>query len=320
MAIVTPSIHYTMGGLEISGSAEVLHKVGDTKKPILGLFAAGEVSGGVHGENRLGGNSLLECVVFGRIAGERASGMNLPGPSLSPTEFKPLRFRESIDLTEWTKIFRFDLSSPVHETGMDVGEYISVAFDLGKETECIRYYSPISRPEDKGLIDLLIKVDATGCMSHYLNGLKPGQTIHFKGPLGGPKLPVGKYKKIGMIAGGCGISPMLQIIRNELKANSSTELTLMYGAIKEDELVFRDLLEEKDRIHTNLKLYYALNEPPEGWTQGVGFINEDMIREVMHPPEPGTMIVICGPPGMCKVMKQYLDSLGYSKDMYYSYM
>merc|ERR1711959_760625 len=65
VAIITPVIHYCMGGLEIDEKSRVL----DTKRaPIPGLYAAGEVAGGVHGNNRLGGNSLLDCVVFGCVA------------------------------------------------------------------------------------------------------------------------------------------------------------------------------------------------------------------------------------------------------------
>jgi len=67
---VTPVVHFTMGGVVINGRSEVLD-ADDT--PIRGLWAAGEVTGGVHGENRLGGSSLLECVVFGRIAGDQAA-------------------------------------------------------------------------------------------------------------------------------------------------------------------------------------------------------------------------------------------------------
>ena len=67
VGVVTPSIHYTMGGVRINENAEVLDKNG---RVINGLFAAGEVTGGVHGGNRLGGNSLLECAVFGKIAGK----------------------------------------------------------------------------------------------------------------------------------------------------------------------------------------------------------------------------------------------------------
>lgn len=65
---ITPSIHYTMGGLKINEKTEILK---DNVK-INGLFGAGEVTGGVHGGNRLGANSLLECVVFGRIAAKSA--------------------------------------------------------------------------------------------------------------------------------------------------------------------------------------------------------------------------------------------------------
>ncbi|KAI0930652.1 hypothetical protein AcV5_007311 [Taiwanofungus camphoratus] len=70
VAIMTPVLHYTMGGLEIDAESRVLSSPG---KPIPGLFAAGEVAGGVHGANRLGGSSLLGCVVFGRVSGDSAA-------------------------------------------------------------------------------------------------------------------------------------------------------------------------------------------------------------------------------------------------------
>eukprot|EP00415_Alexandrium_ostenfeldii_P000030 UN0030 len=70
VAIITPVIHYCMGGLEIdTDSAVIATKTGEA---IPGLYAAGEVAGGVHGNNRLGGNSLLDCVVFGRVAAKAA--------------------------------------------------------------------------------------------------------------------------------------------------------------------------------------------------------------------------------------------------------
>jgi succinate dehydrogenase/fumarate reductase flavoprotein subunit len=64
---VTPAVHFTMGGVLINEKSEVLR---NDSESIEGLWAAGEVTGGVHGGNRLGGSSLLECVVFGRIAGD----------------------------------------------------------------------------------------------------------------------------------------------------------------------------------------------------------------------------------------------------------
>ena len=71
VAVITPVVHYCMGGLAISPAGEVLAEKGG--KPIPGLYAAGEVAGGIHGRNRLGGNSLLDCVVFGRVCGASAS-------------------------------------------------------------------------------------------------------------------------------------------------------------------------------------------------------------------------------------------------------
>lgn len=66
----SPSVHHTMGGLEIDESARVLSTDG---KVISGLYAAGEVTGGIHAGNRLGGNALADIIVFGRIAGESAA-------------------------------------------------------------------------------------------------------------------------------------------------------------------------------------------------------------------------------------------------------
>jgi fumarate reductase flavoprotein subunit len=66
---VAPGIHYTMGGAYINTDAQILDKAG---KPIKNLYGAGEVTGGVHGTNRLGGNSTSEMITFGRIAGDSA--------------------------------------------------------------------------------------------------------------------------------------------------------------------------------------------------------------------------------------------------------
>lgn len=65
-----PKVHHTMGGLKINAECEVINTAG---KVIAGLYAAGEVTGGVHGANRLGSCAISECLVFGRIAGKNVS-------------------------------------------------------------------------------------------------------------------------------------------------------------------------------------------------------------------------------------------------------
>merc|ERR1712203_595232 len=86
VAIITPVIHYCMGGLEIDADGAVLRSSG---QPIKGLYCAGEVAGGVHGNNRLGGNSLLDCVVFGRVTGAAATKYIL-GPDVKKIDLKEL--------------------------------------------------------------------------------------------------------------------------------------------------------------------------------------------------------------------------------------
>lgn len=70
---VTPVVHFTMGGAQINEKSQVIGNDGTALAP--GLYAAGEVSGGVHGSNRLGGSSLLECVVFGRTAADNIASL-----------------------------------------------------------------------------------------------------------------------------------------------------------------------------------------------------------------------------------------------------
>ena len=68
--MVAPGIHHTMGGVKINTAAEVLTEAGEA---IPGLYAAGEVTGGVHGANRLGGNAVCDIIVYGRIAAQSAA-------------------------------------------------------------------------------------------------------------------------------------------------------------------------------------------------------------------------------------------------------
>lgn len=75
MSFITRVLHFTMGGVMINDKSEVLFKESESAeyKPMEGLYAAGELAGGIHGHNRLGGSSLLACVVFGKLAADSAA-------------------------------------------------------------------------------------------------------------------------------------------------------------------------------------------------------------------------------------------------------
>ena len=77
VALMEPVLHFTMGGVEIDDHARIL--VDDGKKALEGLWACGELAGGVHGSNRLGGSALLGCVVYGRVAGAGAANYLFQG-------------------------------------------------------------------------------------------------------------------------------------------------------------------------------------------------------------------------------------------------
>jgi succinate dehydrogenase/fumarate reductase flavoprotein subunit len=68
---LTPKVHHCMGGVQIDDHARVIDI--ETHRPIKGFFAAGEITGGIHGASRLGSMSIIDCLVFGRIAGRNAA-------------------------------------------------------------------------------------------------------------------------------------------------------------------------------------------------------------------------------------------------------
>ncbi|GMM35377.1 hypothetical protein DASC09_027020 [Saccharomycopsis crataegensis] len=88
VSLIDRVVHFTMGGVKIDPNARVLTYKGDDKnafEPILGLYAAGELAGNIHGHNRLGGSSLLACVCFGRVGGRSATNYLLKNLSNSTT-------------------------------------------------------------------------------------------------------------------------------------------------------------------------------------------------------------------------------------------
>jgi len=149
-------------------------------------------------------------------------------------------------------------------------------------------------------------------MTQHLENMKIGETILVSGPKGRFTYSKNKYNKLGMIAGGTGITPMLQVIEEILKhPDDKTEIGLLYGNLTEQDIILRERLEELASKHSNFTFYNVLNEPPAGWTQGVGFITQDMIEKYLPAKGDKMNILMCGPPPMLAAMKNILeDKLG----------
>lgn len=344
---ITPCIHYCMGGLEISAVGEVqtvAHGAMGKHTKIRRLFAAGECTGGVHGGNRLGGNSLLECVVFGRLAGERAATIKQKSPTcLDKGEWVPMTLREvratDVKYGQNTAVYRFNLHGSLQTTGLDVGRFIAIRGELDGDT-LTGYYSPVSRPEDEGVIDILCRMDEKGGpIVGLLTSMRPGSSCLMRG-MGGPRLvrqPDSTWqhngrdvRKLSLLCGGTGLAPAVQIARayinSLMKAGSdvcsqSGGLRIVYAAENTGDLAFVASFDAlKARFPQHVQYYLVLNTPPHGWVQGIGFVDNDCIRRnLWFPPADDHLLVMCGPPIFENIMCKNLVSLGYPSQQFYSF-
>ena len=202
----------------------------------------------------------------------------------------------------------------------------------------MRSYTPISSDEEKGYFDLLIKSYPTGNISKHVASLMVGQTMKVKGPKGAMVYTPNMVRHFGMIAGGTGITPMLQIIRAIVRGrprsggNDVTRVDLIFANVNPEDILLKEDLDALAQEDDMFRVYYVLNNPPEKWDGGVGFVTADMIKvgltkfmrlvleisltfwQAKLPlPAKDIKILLCGPPPMISAMKKATESLGYEK-------
>jgi len=99
-----------------------------------------------------------------------------------------------------------------------------------------------------------------------------------------------------MIAGGTGITPMLQVIRAALKNPlDRTKLSLIYANVNPEDILLKKELDELAASHTHrFKVYYVLNNPGASWSGGVGFVSKDHIAKYMPPTDANIKVLMCG--------------------------
>ncbi len=154
----------------------------------------------------------------------------------------------------------------------------------GTPKDIVRSYTPISSDENPGYFDLLIKSYPQGNISRHMATLKIGDVMKVKGPKGAMVYTPGLVKRFGMIAGGTGITPMLQIIRAIVRGrpknggNDTTEVDLIFANVNHEDILLKDDLDSLTKEDSGFKVYYVLNNPPEKWDGGVGFCTADMIK------------------------------------------
>lgn len=192
--------------------------------------------------------------------------------------------------------YKFSLPNSNDILGLPIGRHISIQAEINGKN-IMRSYTPISSDDDRGHFKLLVKSYEKGNISRYLSLLTLGQTVRVKGPKGQFKYEPGLVTHLGMIAGGTGITPMLQIIRAIMKnPKDKTKVSLIYANVGFEDILLKSELDELANTHPKqFEVYYVLNIPPaQGWNGGVGFVTKDMIAKHIPAPESTMKLLMCG--------------------------
>lgn len=243
-----------------------------------------------------------------------------PRKVLNPTEFQDFELKEINNISHNVAIYRFALPRPTDILGLPIGQHISLAATIaGQPKEVVRSYTPISSDNEAGYFDLLVKAYPQGNISKHLTELKVGQTMKVRGPKGAMVYTPNMCRHIGMISGGTGITPMLQvieaIIRNRPRngGNDRTKVDLIFANVNAEDILLKEKLDKLSAEDPDFNVYYVLNTPPANWMGGVGFVTADMIKERLPAPASDVKILLCGPPPMVSAMKKATESLGFTK-------
>lgn len=235
--------------------------------------------------------------------------------AMSPDEFRPFTVTEIKPLTHDTSPYRFGLEKD-QTLQMPVSSLLLVRAAIGSEKDdgtksfVIRPYTPTSA-DTVGYFDLIVKSYQQGMISKHFSTLKVGDSVEMKGPV--TKFVYedkyrGKVKHVGMIAGGSGITPMLQVTRHLLKNNDKdTQVSLIFANQSVDDIMLKKELDDLANTHENFHVHYTIDKLTSGikgseYKGSVGYITEDMIKKYLPQPESdqddSTIVFVCGPPGM----------------------
>ena len=213
--------------------------------------------------------------------------------------------------THDTKTFRFGLPADAI-LDMLPGDYLYVHATVnGKAVK--RPYTPSSLPGATGYFDLTVKRYENGLISKYLHEQKVGDRVLMSGPKQGGHWVDGMAKKVGFVAGGTGITPMISIIRWILTQRLDAELFLVFANKTEADIIFREEWDQALREHPTFHCYHLLEHPPAGWQQGIGRVTEEVLRRHLPAPGPETVIFLCGTMPMVDALEATLSKLGYSE-------
>ncbi|HJW65699.1 MAG TPA: FAD-dependent oxidoreductase [Candidatus Bathyarchaeia archaeon] len=214
--------------------------------------------------------------------------------------------KEIIPRTPNVRSFRFPRPP---ELDYKAGQFLFITIKQGGK-ELGKHFSFSSSPTEKEHIEFTKKFTDSE-FSAALKTLKIGDWARIDAPYGQFTFE-GEHPKIGMLAGGIGITPLVNICKYCTDKQLNTKIALLYGCRTEADIAFRKELEEMQQQNSNLKIVFTLNEAGSSWKGAIGVINTDMVKREI-PDYKETIFYTCGPPAMVDVMEKLVESLGLPK-------
>eukprot|EP01129_Flabellula_baltica_P000695 TRINITY_DN10661_c0_g1_i1.p1 TRINITY_DN10661_c0_g1~~TRINITY_DN10661_c0_g1_i1.p1 ORF type:complete len:287 (+),score=51.68 TRINITY_DN10661_c0_g1_i1:49-909(+) len=222
------------------------------------------------------------------------------------------------------KSFRILTESPDVSLGISLGHHIRVGYIDESEGKVIsKPYTPYSPLDQTGYFDVIVKVYPNGRVSGYLHSLKEGDKVLISGPTGINKYVPGAIAHWGMIAGGTGITPMLQYINYLLEHDTDSTITLIYcNSTCQDILLKQELNNMAVKYKYRFNLIHCVSklvfEDDQHWIMEEGRVCADHLKKYLpSPQEERIRIMYCGPPTFDKHIREILPEIGYQKPIHY---
>ncbi|MFX1500985.1 MAG: FAD-binding oxidoreductase [Promethearchaeota archaeon] len=215
------------------------------------------------------------------------------------------------NLSKDTKLFRFVSAKQYKPLApFRAGQYISLTVEINGVITS-RPFSLVSSPNQLAYYEIGVKRKKQGFVSVYLfDNLKIGDILKATEPLG--ELHYNQIfhgKNLVFIAGGSGITPFISLLRDISQRNLDLNIWLIFGCISEDDILFKDVIEDLIKRRSNIKVQYILSEPSQNWNGACGFITKDKILDQIKSIE-NKFFYIVGNHEMYSFIKEQLKELG----------
>lgn len=257
---------------------------------------------------------LAGIILFAGLLGIRGFRAFQRRQSLFPDRWTALELEDQTLISKNTALYRFKLKTHIETLNIPAGHHIAVKVPIDGE-DVIRYYNPISSKLEGGYLDLLIKSYSNGIVSKYFASLVPGSIVEFKGPVGKFNYVSNSYKTLSIIAGGSGITPVLQILNEVITVPEDfTKVHLIYANDTENDILLKEELDEMAEIYPNFKVHYVVRYPKQDWEGETGVITKDQMNRYLPPYSDDNRLIICGPEPMERLVLDHAKQLGWKHD------